>query len=51
MQLIIFVACIYTSLETAITGYIEYSQNRNKSTGIFLYILAIFSLIAPNFFV
>lgn len=48
MELIVFIASIYAFLETAITGYFEYTQNKNKGVGILLYILAIFCLIAPN---
>lgn len=51
MELIIFFVSIYTFLETAITGYIEYKDNQNKITGIFLYILALFCLIVPMFVV
>ena len=51
MKLVVFLACIYVFLETVITGYFEYKQNNNKGVGIFLYILAVFCLIAPNFVV
>lgn len=51
MGIVIFVASIYAFLETAITGYFEYTQNNNKSVGILLYILSVFCLIAPNFIV
>lgn len=51
MKLIIFLVSIYTFLETVITGYLEYTENNNKKVGIFLYILAAFCLIAPNFVV
>ena len=51
MELIIFLVSIYTFLETTITGYIEYKDNHNKITGIFLYILAFFCLIVPMFVV
>ena len=47
MTLVILIASIYAFLETAITGYLEYTQNNNKITGILLYILAVFCLIAP----
>ena len=50
MEIVIFLTSIYACLETAITGYLEYKEN-NKGTGIFLYILAAFCLIAPNFVV
>ena len=30
MEIIIFFASIYAFLETAITGYLEYTQNKNK---------------------
>lgn len=51
MTLIIGITCIYVFLETAITGYIEYSQNNNKIGGIILYVLSAFCLIVPNFVV
>lgn len=51
MNLIVFITCIYGFLETAITGYLEYTQNNNKGVGILLYVLAVFCLIAPNFVV
>lgn len=51
MELVIFFTSIYTFLETAITGYIEYKDNQNKVAGILLYILAVFCLIAPIFVV
>ncbi len=49
MEIIIFFASIYAFLETAITGYFEYTKNQNKGVGILLYVLALFCLIAPNF--
>ena len=51
MWIIVIIASIYTCLETAIAGYVEYTDNQNKAVGIFLYILAVFCLIAPVFFV
>lgn len=47
MTLVILIASIYAFLETAITGYLEYTQNSNKKAGILLYILAAFCLIVP----
>lgn len=46
MAIIIFFTSIYACIETAITGYHEYTDN-NKKVGIFLYILAVFCLIVP----
>ena len=51
MNLVVFSTCIYAFLEITITGYIEYTENKNKATGIILYALALFCLIAPNFVV
>ena len=47
MILVVLIASIYAFLETVITGYLEYTQKNNKIVGIFLYILALFSLIVP----
>lgn len=51
MEIVIFLTSIYACIETAITGYLEYKENNNKCVGIFLYILAVFCLIVPNFVV
>ena len=51
MNLIVFVASVYAFLETAINGYFEYSENKNKFVGIILYVLAIFCLLIPNFMI
>lgn len=51
MTLIIGIICIYVFLETAVTGYIEYSQNNNRPAGILLYVLSAFCLVVPNFVV
>ena len=51
MTIVIFIICIYVFLETAITGYIEYSQNNNKVAGVILYVLSAFCLVVPNFVV
>ena len=51
MNLIIGIICIYVFLETAVTGYIEYSHNDNKVEGILLYVLSAFCLVVPNFVV
>ena len=48
MECVIFFSCIYEFLETAISGYFEFKEN--KIVGILLFILAIFCLIVPNFF-
>ena len=34
MFIVILISSIYAFLETSITGYIEYTQNNNKKTGI-----------------
>lgn len=47
MVLVIFLSSIYAFLETAITAYLEYTENNNKKIGIFLYILSVFCLIIP----
>lgn len=47
MTLVILITSIYAFLETAITGYLEYTQNSNRKVGIFLYVLATFCLIVP----
>lgn len=47
MTLVIFLTSIYACMETAITGYLEYTENNNKIVGVFLYLLAIFCLIVP----
>lgn len=49
MTIVILIASIYAFLETAITGYLEYTKNNNKIAGILLYILAVFCLIVPVF--
>lgn len=46
MNFIVFIACIYAFLETAIAGYFEYKEN--KVVGVILYLLSIFCLIVPN---
>lgn len=51
MSLVIFLTSIYACMETAITGYLEYTENNNKFTGILLYILSIFCLVVPSFVV
>ena len=51
MEIVVFLTSIYAFIETAITGYFEYKENNNKGVGIFLYILAVFCLIVPNFVV
>lgn len=48
MEFVILITCIYAFLETAISGYFEFKEN--KFVGILLFILAIFCLIVPNFF-
>lgn len=48
MNIIIFLTSIYAFLETAITGYIEYTENNNKLVGIIIFLLALFCLIVPN---
>lgn len=48
MTIVIFLTSIYAFLETAITGYLEYTKNNNKCSGILLYILAIFCLVVPT---
>ncbi len=48
MEIVIFLTSIYACIETAITGYLEYTENQNKGVGIFLYVLATFCLIVPN---
>lgn len=47
MVLVIFLTSIYACMETAITGYLEYTENNNKKVGIFLYALSVFCLIVP----
>ena len=47
MTLVIFLTSIYACMETAITGYLEYTENNNKKVGILLYVLAAFCLIVP----
>lgn len=48
MEFVIFFASIYAFLETAISGYFEFKEN--KFVGILLFILAIFCLIVPSMF-
>ena len=48
MNIIIFLTSIYAFSETAITGYIEYTENNNKLVGIIIFLLAFFCLIIPN---
>lgn len=48
MTIVIFLTSIYACLETAITGYLEYTENNNKFSGILLYILSAFCLIVPT---
>lgn len=48
MEFVIFLASIYAFLETAISGYFEFKEN--KFVGILLFILAIFCLIVPSMF-
>ena len=48
MEFVIFLASIYAFLETAISGYFEFKEN--KFVGILLFILAIFCLIVPSIF-
>lgn len=47
MALVIFLTSIYACMETAIIGYLEYTENNNKKVGIFLYVLSAFCLIVP----
>ena len=46
MSIVIFFTCIYAFLETAISGYFEYKEN--KFVGVLLYLIAIFCLVVPN---
>ncbi len=48
MEFVIFLASIYAFLETAISGYFEFKEN--KFVWILLFILAIFCLIVPSMF-
>ena len=48
MNFIILVASLYVFLETAITGCVEYSQNKNRVAGIILYVVAVFCLVVPS---
>ena len=48
MNFIIFLVSLYAFLETAVIGYIEFTDNNNKIIGVVLFILAIFCLIVPN---
>ena len=50
MAIVVLIASIYTFLETAITGYLEY-KNNNKPVGILLFAIAVLCLIVPNFMV
>lgn len=47
MILVILISSVYAFLETAITAYLEYTQNNNKKVGIILYILSVFCLTVP----
>lgn len=47
MSFVIFFTCIYAFLETAISGYFEYKEN--KFVGVLLYLIAVFCLVVPNF--
>lgn len=47
MNIVTFFTCIYAFLETAISGYFEYKEN--KFVGILLYLIAVFCLVVPNF--
>ncbi len=49
MVFVIFFTSIYAFLETAITGYFEFKEN--KFVGILLFIFALFCLIVPNLLV
>lgn len=47
MSIVIFFTCIYAFLETAISGYFEYKEN--KFVGVLLYVIAVVCLVVPNF--
>lgn len=47
MSIVIFFTCIYVFLETAISGYFEYKEN--KFVGVLLYVIAVVCLVVPNF--
>lgn len=49
MGFVIFFTSTYAFLETAITGYFEFKEN--KFVGILLFTLALFCLIVPNLLV
>lgn len=51
MKIVIFIISIYAFIQTAVTGYTEYSKNDNKIAGIVIYLLATFSLVVPNIMV
>ncbi len=48
MHFIIFLFSIYAFIETMSYGIFEYKKNSNKIAGIFICILAFFTLIVPN---
>ena len=48
MHFIIFLFSLYAFIETMSYGIFEYKKNSNKVVGIFICILAIFTLIVPN---
>lgn len=47
MNFIIFLTSVYIFVEIIVAGYVEF-KSKNKITGIVLYLLSIFCLIAPN---
>lgn len=48
MHFIILILSIYVFIQTVAYGIFEYKKNSNKIVGIFIFILAIISLILPN---
>lgn len=48
MNFFVVIASIYVAIKTIAYGIFEYKKNSNKIVGIFICILGIFCLIAPN---